>query len=185
MKNAYLFSLLSGLFSLFGAALFAIAEDDPTFPNTVYLIRNAETDTGESNLSVNGSLRADCLTSVFGAQSNRTIGYIIADAPKKNGKGTEMVDTVTPLAASLGLTIDTSCSADDKDCIGDAAQAFAAHSGAGILICSVRTYLPDIAEVLGVNDVPSWSKKRFDLVWTVIKNKLVSKTSEGCPGLDD
>ena len=37
-----------------------------------------------------------------------TVGYIIAEPPKKNGNATEAIDTAGPLAASLGLTIDTS-----------------------------------------------------------------------------
>ena len=37
-----------------------------------------------------------------------TVGYIIAEPPKKNGNATEAIDTAGPLAASLGLTLDTS-----------------------------------------------------------------------------
>ena len=37
-----------------------------------------------------------------------TVGYIIAEPPTKKGNKTEAVDTATPLAQSLGLTIDTS-----------------------------------------------------------------------------
>lgn len=36
------------------------------------------------------------------------VGYIIAEPAEKNGNGTEAIDTAKPLAASLGLTIDTS-----------------------------------------------------------------------------
>lgn len=45
---------------------------------------------------------------VFGFGTNRTVGYIIAEPPEKSGEGTEAIDTVTPLANALGLTIDTS-----------------------------------------------------------------------------
>lgn len=42
------------------------AEDDPTFTNTVYLIRNAETNTKKvgSGLNATGFERADCLPRV-------------------------------------------------------------------------------------------------------------------------
>ena len=46
--------------------MLALAEDDPTFLNTVYLIRNAETNTKTlgSGLSPAGQQRAECLPSV-------------------------------------------------------------------------------------------------------------------------
>lgn len=92
---------------------------------------------------------------------------------------------------------------DDKDCVGDALSAFAKKNPTtNMLVVWDRTVLPDIAEDLGVNDVPDWPKKRygfpfsrcshlaytgyrFDLIWTIQKNKLQNKTSEACPGLDD
>lgn len=42
------------------------AEDDPTFTNTVYLIRNGETNTKKvgSGLNATGLLRANCLPRV-------------------------------------------------------------------------------------------------------------------------
>ncbi|KAI5117007.1 hypothetical protein M0805_004392 [Coniferiporia weirii] len=184
MKDSYFFSLVLGLFLLLGAALSALAEDDPTFPNSVYLITSAETQPGGSGLSTQGDLRAICLVEVFGLLSNRSVGYIITDPPAADGSNSQYLDTVSPLALTLAITVDTSCSADDKDCIGDAATAFATNSDAGILICSDPTYLPDIAEVLGVNDVPAWPKNSVDTIWTVVNNELVSQTSEGCL-LDD
>ncbi|THH09243.1 hypothetical protein EW145_g2163 [Phellinidium pouzarii] len=165
------------------------AEDDPTFTNIVYLIRNGEMNTNKvgSGLSVQGEERAQCLKNVFAPPSNLTIGYILAEPAKKNGNGTEAIDTITPLAQELGLTVDTSwhVRSYDSDCVGDAASAFAANSTASILICWEREYLPDIAEVLGVNDVPSWPKKSFNVIWTVQNNTLIDMSSEDCPGLDD
>ncbi|KAI5117006.1 hypothetical protein M0805_004391 [Coniferiporia weirii] len=184
MKNTHSFGRLSGLVLLLGTGLTALANDVPTFPNSVYLIGNAEAQFGGAGLSAQGDLRANCLTTVFGAQSNRTVGYIIADPPRKDGNGTQAIDTVEPLAASRGIVVDTSCEADDKDCIAEAAITFASQSGTGILICSEREYLQDIAGALGVNDAPDWPKGRSDVIWTVIQNKLVSQTSENCPGLD-
>lgn len=45
---------------------------------------------------------------VFGPGSQMQVGYIIAEPPTKTGNKTEAVDTATPLAQSLGLTLDTS-----------------------------------------------------------------------------
>lgn len=117
---------------------------------------------------------------VFGLFSTRRVGYILAEPPAKGASTSEAVDTVAPLAAELGLSIDTSwfvipssnvfksrtlhvppSSSDDKDCVGDAASAFAAKSSASILICWESEYIPDIAEVLGVNDEPDYPANRY------------------------
>lgn len=164
-----------------------LAEDDPTFKNTVYLIRNAETNTKKlgSGLNMTGVVRSECLPSVFGPGMNLMVGYIIAEPPKKDGSATEAVDTVIPLAQSLGIPIDTSCGRDDKDCVGDALSAFAKNNPTtNMLVVWGSDVLPDIAEDLGVNDVPDWPQKRYDLVWTIQKNKLRNRTSEACPGID-
>lgn len=54
---------------------------------------------------------------------------------------------------------------DDKDCVGDALTAFAKISSDAMLVCWEQETLPDIAEDLGVNDVPSWPKTRLDLTF--------------------
>ena len=45
---------------------------------------------------------------MFGPGTNMSVGYIIAEPPTKKGEKLEAVDTAAPLAAALGLTIDTS-----------------------------------------------------------------------------
>ena len=110
----------------FSFASSVLAEDDPTFLNTVFLIRNGEMNTDKvgSGLNATGEARAQCLPSVssratqllhkadsykvFGQGTNRTVGYIIAEPPMKSGEGTEAIDTITPLANTLGIKIDTS-----------------------------------------------------------------------------
>ncbi|GJE84699.1 phosphoglycerate mutase family protein [Phanerochaete sordida] len=164
------------------------AEDDPTFKNTVYLIRNGETNTKKfgSGLTQTGILRSQCLPSVFGPNTAQTVGYILAEPPLKKTNVSDAVDTVIPLAESLGIPIDISCGHDDKDCVGDALSAFALkNTTASMLVVWDSDLLPDIAETLGANDVNDWPKGRFDLIWTIQKNKIRSRASEGCPGLDN
>ena len=45
---------------------------------------------------------------VFGPGTPKQVGYIIAEPGTKTGNKTEAIDTATPLADSLGLTLDTS-----------------------------------------------------------------------------
>lgn len=50
---------------------------------TVYLIRHGEKPSnGSTGLSAEGEQRAQCLRTVFGAQSSYDIGYIMAQTPK-------------------------------------------------------------------------------------------------------
>lgn len=41
-----------------------------------------------------------------------------------DGKQERPYDTVEPLAEDLGLTVDTSCSRDDEDCVADVIKAY-------------------------------------------------------------
>jgi hypothetical protein len=54
-------------------------------PPTVYLIRHAEkpADKKDNRLTHKGKERAQCLRTVFGAESEYNIGYIIAPTVKK------------------------------------------------------------------------------------------------------
>ena len=56
-------TILFPVLLLAGQCMLALAEDDPTFLNTVYLIRNAETNTKTlgSGLSPAGQQRSQCL----------------------------------------------------------------------------------------------------------------------------
>lgn len=62
------FTALTWIILLATAGWRVAAEDDPTFKNTVYLIRNAETNTKKfgSGLNQTGIVRSQCLPSVCG-----------------------------------------------------------------------------------------------------------------------
>lgn len=106
---------------------------------TVYLIRHGEKPASGNGLNTQGMQRAQCLKSVFGPSSQYNIAYILAETPHSNGKRARPVDTVTPLAQELGLTIDTSCDRDDGKCVKKAVNNY---TGAGnILICWRKSYV--------------------------------------------
>ena len=107
------------------------------------------------------------------------VEYIIAEPPSVNGNETEAIETVAPLATSLGIMIDTPWCAsapslshlpivlmdlvserDDKDCVGEALAAYALdHPTASMLVAWEMVRLPDIAEALGAGNVPEWPAK--------------------------
>ncbi|KAF7592250.1 hypothetical protein BBP40_000452 [Aspergillus hancockii] len=149
----------------------AIATASPT----VYLIRHGEKpDDGGTGLSAEGVQRSQCLRSVFGKDS----GYNI------DGKRVRPYETVLPLAADLGLTVDTSCDRDDPKCVKKAVNNY---SGEGnILICWQHSAMTDIVKKLGDDDAPTYPDDRYDLIWTDPSpyTKVTEITSEQCQGLD-
>ncbi|KHN94874.1 uncharacterized protein MAM_07293 [Metarhizium album ARSEF 1941] len=172
MKAAYILSLVTG-----------IAAAEPM----VFLIRHGEkpADDGQPGLSAQGKQRAQCLTQVFGPESNYHVGYILAQAYKPDGSRKRPFDTVSPLTQRLGLTVDVSCDRDDSKCVRKAVQKY---KGPGnILICWEHKALSDIAEELGADSAPKYPKKRFDEIWIDPwpYSQITDIVSENCPGLDD
>lgn len=70
------------------------------------------------------------------------------------------VQTVTPLALKLGLTIQTKYDATQTAAIA----AELDEKGGNSLVCWAHTELPQITKALGVT-TPAWPDDRFDLYW--------------------
>jgi hypothetical protein len=138
---------------------------------TVYLIRHGEKPESGNGLNAAGQKRAQCLRSVFGASSKYQIGHVMAQTPKsgtvlsvpirpppvtnfvwKDGKRQRPYDTVAPLAADLGLSVDTSCDRDDAKCVEDVVKGY--NGSGNILICWEHDALSDIVDELGKDDNP-------------------------------
>lgn len=154
--------------------------------STVYLIRHGEKPSDGSNgLSAQGVQRSQCLVNVFGSSSSYNIGYIMAETPESDGSRARPLDTVTPLANSLGLTVDTSCGRDDSDCVANVVDNY---GGSGnILICWEHGQLTDIVEALGDQNAPEYPDASFNIIWTdpFDYSAITAQTNECCPGLDN
>lgn len=152
---------------------------------TVYLIRHGEKPSdGDNGLSSQGEQRAQCLVNVFSSSSPYNIGYIMAQTPKSDGSRERPLETVQPLADSLGLSVDTSCDRDDSGCVADVVQNY---SGSGnVLICWEHDALSDIVAALGDSNPPSYPDDSYNIIWTDPPNydDVTAQTNECCPGLD-
>ncbi|KAI1438912.1 hypothetical protein GGR50DRAFT_690679 [Xylaria sp. CBS 124048] len=171
------------LSSLVLAAFAAVAVE--AAKPTVYLIRHGEKPDDGNGLNAMGEERAQCLRTVFGATSQYNIGYIMAQMPKSSGKRERPLLTVEPLAADLGLDVDISCDRDDPECVQDVVDSYDGEGN--ILICWEHKQLSTISEQLGADNVKDYPDDSFNLIWTqpYDYSKIVSITSEDCPGLDD
>ncbi|CAI7594345.1 unnamed protein product [Penicillium glandicola] len=170
-------------YSILAIASLAAARDP-----IVYLIRHGEKPSDGSNgLNAEGLERAQCLRSVFGKDSGYGITHIMAQTPKSNGKRARPLETVEPLAADLGLTVDTSCDRDDPECVKDVIKGYDGKGLANILICWEHDALTDIVEALGDDDAPDYPDDSYDIIWTLPGpyTEITSEVSENCPGLDD
>lgn len=154
--------------------------------STVYLIRHGEKPSdGGNGLSAQGMQRAQCLVNVFGASSGYDIEYIIAEQPKSDGSRERPLETVQPLANKLGLSVDTSCTKTDSECVADLVNNY---SGSGnILICWEHGELTDIVAALGDSNPPEYPDDAFNIIWTDPPSygDITAMTNENCPGLDN
>ncbi|KAJ7725573.1 hypothetical protein B0H16DRAFT_1736098 [Mycena metata] len=108
----------------------------------------------QHNLSeedVNIDPRKSCIPSVFGALN---LGLIVVCTPDiKTNICIPANTTAAPLAASLGLVPDTSCSTGDDadvDCIGDLLREYATKSTQSILVIWNSNGMDDLLENLNL-----------------------------------
>jgi len=157
----------------------------------LYLIRHGEKDKlpdGSDGIGLNaaGLKRSQALVGIFGRDSPYNIGYIIAQEPHKHGKETRPYCTVKPLAESLGVPFNYTIDRDDTDQVKVAVDAY--NGDGNILVCWEHGQLEKVAAGLGVQDVPDYPGKRFDIIWTIKAPYTAIEqpiTSEHVQGLDD
>ncbi|KAF9456473.1 hypothetical protein BDZ94DRAFT_1302518 [Collybia nuda] len=126
---------VSSLLSVLSLGLSVLAQLE--VPNTVYFVSNAETASlGRPGLSPVGRYRAyECLPALAAGANIGLIISCVLDAESGLCGGT--MATATPLANSLGLTVDTSCGVGEDaedDCVGDLITSFAATSDKAIAV---------------------------------------------------
>jgi len=153
---------------------------------TIYLIRHAEKPDGTSNgvtetgvpdpdsLIPRGWQRAGALTTLFGSKDRLSAPariYAAGAGKEKVAKHLKVgsnsarpVETITPLAAKLGVNPVVSYDkGDEQNLVTDVLK-----EGSPALICWQHEVIPRIAELILGNkgEAPqSWPSDRFDVVW--------------------
>jgi hypothetical protein len=157
LRGLYL-SLLASL--LLSASSFA-------FPSKVVIIRHGEKlDTGV-DLSPRGYQRAEALVGFF--QNNTLVNNagapvaIYAADPKKATSSMRPIETVTPLAKSLNLIIDTDFNRDQFAALASEILANPDYTGKTVVICWTKETIIDLMDAFGVTDGPTqWKSSVFD-----------------------
>ena len=128
----------------------------------------------DSSLTATGWRRADALVGLFAPdpgpprQGLATPAAIYAAGATDDGEGKRTRETVAPLAAKLGLTVDTEFGKGQER---ELVERVTAGPGPA-LVSWQHGELPDIAEEFpGVSPAPpaDWPDDRYDVVWTFTK----------------
>lgn len=77
----------------------------------------------------------------------------------QDGKRGRPYETILPLANSLSLTPDTSCTKSDASCVASLVSAYTGFQN--ILICWEHSELTDIATALGDPDAPTYPSSKY------------------------
>lgn len=132
---------------------------------------------GPRGLSPRGERRARMLAAYFATADGisrdsriRTPRFIFAAASTSQHPSTRPADTVSPLAAALGLAVREEFSSDPPfDAVAAALESAASR---GPVLASWRhDTLPDLARAIGARAVPAeWPASRFDMIWLLEKS---------------
>ena len=103
------------------------------------------------------------LTARCEARPTSQSGFLVAAESKSGGGSARPVETITPLANKLGLTLKTHKKSDIEEVAADAMAC-----GGTALICWQHQDIPAIANIIvgNASTVPQkWPGDRFDVVW--------------------
>ena len=150
-------------------------EARPSGPADVLLMRHGEEPNHGPDLNDRGRDRSKALVKLFPARFPTPTALFAARTSKESARS---VQTIEPLAASLGLPID--------DRFVDARYSELAltllsepkYAGAHVLICWHRETMPELAAALGVERPPKWPSSRYDRVWFIRFTGTRAKLSE-------
>lgn len=116
------------------------------------------------HLSNEGFVRAIALAAYI-PKALWTPDYLFAARPTK--RSNRSVETLTPLAAALGLTINSSYADNDYEMLAHDILTQPQYAGANVAICWHHGKIPPLAAALGVRNPPGWPERVFDRVWHI------------------
>ncbi|NNN05524.1 MAG: histidine phosphatase family protein [Elusimicrobia bacterium] len=157
---------------LLGAALLAAARPAWAAPAQVIVIRHGEKPPSGPDLDEQGYARAQALVGFF--QNNPAVtqfgtpAAIYAMDPKGPNGSLRAIETVTPLAQALGLSINKDYKRKDIPQLVQDILSNSAYDGKTVLICWEHRVIPDIVDAFGWTSAPqSWAGSSFDRAWVL------------------
>jgi len=155
-------------------AVLAIGAAPAPPPAQIILIRHADEPADPTNphLSPAGVQRAEDLVSFITHDSAMTrFGLpvaVFATRTTKHGNGQRTQETVAPLAARLGLPVQTPFLSEDFAALAKRILRNPAYAGKTVLICWNHEEIPQLVAALGVRPKPpKWKNRVYDLVYVI------------------
>ena len=149
-------------FSVFASTVFAT-------PSKVLIIRHAEKTSGTDHLSQRGEQRATVLYKLFSpsrAGAHFPIPQVIfAASPHHEDGSVRSIQTVTPLAQALHLTLHDEFDTHEIKQVVATILNSPEYDGKVVLICWEHKRIPDLATEFGVTKNVDWDRLVFDRVW--------------------
>lgn len=138
-------------------------------PAQVIMIRHAEKPNDvDIHLSERGYERAKALVGFFlGSKEFQKYGppvAIYAMGQRKKTTSVRAIETVTPLAEELGMTINDNYTRDEYDEAAEEILTEKQYDGKLVIICWEHDALSDFASELGFDDAPDWGSE-YDRAW--------------------
>lgn len=146
------------LLSLVGAV--ALAK-----PGQVIIIRHGEKPAEGDDLTVKGRERAAALAPFFQDGDYRPVA-IYACSPSEEHHSRRCVETATPLAEAMKMTLKTFHHGDFAPMAKEILSC-PEYDGKIVLICWSHKEIPAVAAALGVADPPKWRGEVFDRLWII------------------
>jgi hypothetical protein len=141
-------------------------------PARVMIVRHGEKPDTGPDLNERGYQRANALPDFFKTNPALTQygppAAVYAAAPAKPGGSRRSIETCTPTAQALGLTVNQSYTSDDTQAAASNVLADGQLAGKAALFCWEHNAIPDLAKALGSTDAPdSWEDDVYDRVWVI------------------
>jgi hypothetical protein len=136
-------------------------------PSQVILIRHAEKPPEGKKLSPEGQKRAQLLVNHF-KTNFPSPAAIFAMKPRDDNSSVRAIQTVTPLAESLGLEVKAKFTKKEVESLVKDILGKSKYDDKVVLICWEHDYIPTIVKEFGW-DNPSltWPRDKFDRVWVL------------------
>ena len=166
---------------VFLAATSLLAHPALSQPREILIIRHAEKplDPNDFHLTPRGYSRAAALAPFFAANFD-TPDFLFATA--RSSASNRPVETLTPLASALHMTLDSGYADADYDAMARLILSDPKYSGAMVIICWHHGNIPALAKSLGVSSPPGpWPDAVFDRVWRLRYSDDASVSFENLP----
>jgi phosphohistidine phosphatase SixA len=132
-------------------------------------MRHAEKpdDTHDPDLTAEGRARAQSLASYIPATFGKP-DFLFASSPSKHSR--RPVETIQPLAAACGLSVDESYADQDYGALAHDLRKNATYDGRVVVVCWHHGNIPNMLHALNVADggyPDPWNRDVFDLILRV------------------